>query len=92
MSHGQFPPATLQNAEVSLFLFPSSPSSHQPTLLTDFSQQTQHRTIGLERAGRPEEVARAVGFLASGFSSYVTGAELRVDGGAGVMNPIMVPV
>jgi NAD(P)-dependent dehydrogenase (short-subunit alcohol dehydrogenase family) len=50
------------------------------------------RTIGLERAGRPEEVARAVGFLASGFSSYVHGAELRVDGGAGVMNPLMVPV
>lgn len=52
----------------------------------------QRRLIGLERAGRPEEVARAVGFLASGFSSYITGSEIRVDGGAGVMNPIMVPV
>jgi len=40
---------------------------------------------GLERAGKPEEVARAVGFLASGFSSYITGAEIRVDGGMGVM-------
>ncbi|OAL07223.1 NAD(P)-binding protein [Phaeosphaeriaceae sp. SRC1lsM3a] len=55
-------------------------------------EEAQKRTIGLERAGRPEEVGRAVGFLASGFSSYITGAEIRVDGGAGVMNPITVPV
>lgn len=56
------------------------------------ASESQKRGIGLERAGRPEEVARTVGFLASGFSSYITGAELRVDGGAGVMNPITVPV
>jgi NAD(P)-dependent dehydrogenase (short-subunit alcohol dehydrogenase family) len=56
------------------------------------AEEVQKRTIGLERAGRPDEVARAVGFLASGFSSYITGSEIRVDGGAGVMNPIMVPV
>lgn len=35
--------------------------------------QTQEATIGLERAGTPTEVARVAGFLASGFSSYVTG-------------------
>jgi NAD(P)-dependent dehydrogenase (short-subunit alcohol dehydrogenase family) len=56
------------------------------------ASETQKRTIGLERAGRPEEVARVAGFLASGFSSYITGAEMRVDGGAGVMNPLTVPV
>jgi len=55
-------------------------------------EESQKRGIGLERAGRPEEVGRTVGFLASGFSSYITGADLRVDGGAGVMNPITVPV
>lgn len=56
------------------------------------SKEAQKRVVGLERAGRPEEVGRVVGFLASGFSSYVTGAEIRVDGGASVMNPLTVPV
>jgi cytidine deaminase len=37
--------------------------------------------VGLERSGEPEEVAKVVGFLASGFSSYVQGANIVVDGG-----------
>lgn len=40
------------------------------------------KAIGLERAGLPTEVARVAGFLASGFSSYITGSNLIVDGGA----------
>lgn len=46
----------------------------------------QKQSIGLERAGLPQEVGRVAGFLASGFSSYITGTgngisswEARID-------------
>lgn len=42
------------------------------------SPEVQKNAIGLERAGLPAEVGRVAGFLASGFSSYITGANLVV--------------
>jgi NAD(P)-dependent dehydrogenase (short-subunit alcohol dehydrogenase family) len=41
-------------------------------------------TLPLQRAGRAEEVAQVVLFLASPLSSYMTGSVVTVDGGSGV--------
>lgn len=77
----QFPPASLQTQEVSAPP-PFPPPLHGMIAILTSVIQAREQTIPLERAGNPQEIARVAGFLASGFSSYVNGANLVVDGGA----------
>jgi len=35
----------------------------------------------LDRVGKPDEVARAIAFLASDDASFITGEHLHIDGG-----------
>ena len=46
-----------------------------------FDPATIQRLVPLQRAGTPEEVADAVGFLASDAAGYITGQTVPVNGG-----------
>jgi NAD(P)-dependent dehydrogenase (short-subunit alcohol dehydrogenase family) len=46
----------------------------------EFLKQYESRMV-IGRAGRPEEVAQLVLFLSSDAASYISGAEITVDGG-----------
>jgi NAD(P)-dependent dehydrogenase (short-subunit alcohol dehydrogenase family) len=43
------------------------------------------RQIPLKRVGQPDEIANGVLYLASDESSFMTGAELKLDGGISAM-------
>jgi NAD(P)-dependent dehydrogenase (short-subunit alcohol dehydrogenase family) len=51
-----------------------------PEELAQFKAMLPHR-VPLGRFGVEDEIARAIAFLASPDSSYITGEDLRVDGG-----------
>ena len=44
------------------------------------------QAIPLGRFGKPEEIARAVIFLASDDANYITGSTINVDGGMSLGN------
>ena len=66
-----------------------TPMIHPAGVGDDEFQARWRHVVPLARAAQPVEIARVVLFLASHESSYMTGAELAVDGGrtAGVTSP-----
>jgi NAD(P)-dependent dehydrogenase (short-subunit alcohol dehydrogenase family) len=63
------------------------PGTIRTRLTADFIQRAEHdaaegRGIPLGRVGEPEDIARCALFLASDDASFISGAEIVVDGGA----------
>ncbi len=56
-------------------------------MLNSWNIQCSRSTHALGRAGKADEVAQAIAFLASDASSFITGASLPVDGGRHAMCP-----
>ena len=53
----------------------------QTAAMTDAAKEATLAAIPMSRLGAPEDVARAVAFLASDEAAYITGQVLAVDGG-----------
>jgi NAD(P)-dependent dehydrogenase (short-subunit alcohol dehydrogenase family) len=67
-----------------------SPGAIYPTNITQdmVNPEAVGKRIPLGRCGDPQEIATVCSFLASDDASYINGAEIRVDGGLAIKNPL----
>ncbi|WP_243356114.1 SDR family NAD(P)-dependent oxidoreductase [Bacillus litorisediminis] len=76
--------ATAEYASKGIRINNVNPGYIDTPLLADLPEEMRQELIRLHpigRLGKPEEVAKAVAFLASDDASFITGASLLVDGG-----------
>ena len=60
---------------------PGFVATDMTSVLSDDQKNNINTMIPLKRMGTPEDIAKAVKFLSSDDSSYITGQVLHVDGG-----------
>ncbi len=73
--------AALQLAKDNIRVNAVSPGPIDTPMMGGGAAEASGKRTPAGRAGQPEEIARAVMYLASEEASYVTGEDLRVDGG-----------
>ena len=49
--------------------------------LTDQQKEMLLKNVPMNRMGKPEDIAKVVGFLCSPLADYMTGQVINVDGG-----------
>ena len=67
------------------------PGPIETPIFENFSEEQRKantRGIPIGRFGHVSEIAAAIAFLASDEASYITGAQLTVDGGLSASNPM----